>query len=117
MTFDLRSFIALSTAMMVVMALMLGLLRRSLSKNSPGLGHWTLGMCVLVVAGGLLAGRGLLPDGLSVVVGNVTLLAGTLCLMVGVRVFYAAPLQLGQQVQNVPPGAATGCFENMQNTH
>jgi diguanylate cyclase (GGDEF)-like protein len=94
MNLDLRSFLALSTAMMVVMAVMFGLLRRSLPKGSPGLGHWTLGLVVLVLAGGLLAARGVLPDAVSVLAGNTALLAGTLWLLVGVRVFYGAPLRL-----------------------
>lgn len=80
--------------MMIVMAVMLGTLRRSLPKGSPGMGHWTLGLVVLVLAGALLAARGVLPDALSVLAGNTALLAGTLWLLVGVRVFYGAPLYL-----------------------
>ncbi|WP_325346042.1 GGDEF domain-containing protein [Xylophilus sp.] len=80
---DPRSVIVLTGVMSLVMSLVMFFLYRSAPPGVRGLREWMLAPAVCVVATLLVGARGLLPDLLSIVAGNMVVFQGAL-------LFYAA---------------------------
>lgn len=91
-TFDPRSIILVAGVLGLLIGVVLAFLRRSYPPSVGGLTPWAAGMFTKFLAAGLFAGRGVLPDALSVIVANLALIGGGL-------LFYAGTLQLfGRQL-------------------
>jgi diguanylate cyclase (GGDEF)-like protein len=88
---DLRTVILLSGLMGALMALVLTFLQRSTLNSIKGPMEWAWAALTCVVAALALGARGILPDFLAVVVGNL-LLIGAICLYsIGTRRFFSLP--------------------------
>ena len=72
-----------------LMSVVLYSLRRSFPSNIRGLGYWAAGSLVVSVAAVLLALRGAIPGGLSIVVANSMILAGVGLWLIGSDHFVA----------------------------
>ncbi len=85
---DLRTVILLAGVMSGLMSLVLYSLKRSYPASIKGLGIWSAALLVLFISGLLFAGRGKLPDHLSVTTANVLLWSGVYLIYVGTQRFF-----------------------------
>jgi diguanylate cyclase (GGDEF)-like protein len=86
---DLRTVVLMSSVMPGLMSVVLFLLRRSFPSSIRGLGYWAAGGLVVCIAAVLLAWRGAIPDGLSIVLANSLILAGLGLWLIGCDHFLA----------------------------
>ena len=85
---DLRSLIVMSGILSLLLAVMLLFLQRSYPRNIRGLGLWAAAHALAFLSAVLFAGRGFLPDSITIVVANLVLLAGMVCYHAGVEQFF-----------------------------
>lgn len=93
---DPRTLIAMAGVMSLLMALVLGLMRRSYPPSIRGLGMWAMAPLLWVLSTALFSARGMVHDMLGIVGANSLLLMGSLFQLAGTRRF------LGQPVAWVP---------------
>lgn len=86
--FDPRTVIVLTGIMSGMMALVLNSLRRSYPQSIRGLKQWSLALSILFLAGGLTAGRGFIPDLLSLSLSNFLLFYGLYIAYAGTQLFF-----------------------------
>lgn len=84
---DLRTVILLTGFMGALMSLVLVFLQRSNMGSIRGIWEWAWAAMTGVFAAFLLGARGILPDFLTIVVGNLFLIAGVCLFSVGTRRF------------------------------
>jgi diguanylate cyclase (GGDEF)-like protein len=89
--FDLRTVVLMSSVMPGLMALVMFSLGRSFPTNIRGVGNWACGALIVSVAAILLALRGSIPDGLSVMGGNCGMIAGTGIWLIGSQRYFGRP--------------------------
>lgn len=87
-TLDLRSLIVMSGILSLLLAVMLLFLQRSYPRGIRGLGLWAAAHAWAFLSAVLFAGRGFLPDFITVVVANLVLLTGMVCFHAGVDQFF-----------------------------
>jgi len=87
-TLDLRSLIVMSGILSLLLAVMLLFLQRSYPRSIRGLGLWAAAHAWAFLSAVLFAGRGFLPDFITVVVANLVLLTGMVCYHAGVDQFF-----------------------------
>jgi diguanylate cyclase (GGDEF)-like protein len=87
MILDSRSILLTSTAVSIILTIMMYIYRRN-RKVYPGYIHWLLGDIIISLGFLLLALRGAVPDFLSVVVGNVLLVLSMITVYHGVTLFF-----------------------------
>ncbi len=85
---DLRSLIVMSGILSLLLAVMLLFLQRSYPRSIRGLGLWAAAHAWAFLSAVLFAGRGFLPDFITVVVANLVLLTGMVCYHAGVDQFF-----------------------------
>ena len=85
---DLRSLIVMSGILSLLLAVMLLFLQRSYPRSIRGLGLWAAAHAWAFLSAVLFAGRGFLPDFITVVVANLILLTGMVCYHAGVDQFF-----------------------------
>ncbi len=78
----------MSGVLSLLLAVMLLFLRRSYPSSIRGLGLWAAAHALAFLSAVLLAGRGLLPDFVTIVVANLVLLAGMICYHAGIDRFF-----------------------------
>jgi len=83
--FDPRSLIVISGLLATVCTVVLFSLRQSFPRSIGGISQWAWALVLFVVSSALFAGRGLIPDWLSIVVANTVLFGGTLLMYLGLR--------------------------------
>ena len=91
---DLRSVILMSGVLGLLLTLVFFFLRMAYPRSIRGLGWWAVAPACVTVSTLLLAGRGWLPNLLSIVLGNLMLLCGLACFEIGLRVFVGRPWSL-----------------------
>lgn len=91
---DPRSIILLAGIMSMLMSVVLYFLRRNYPPSIGGLAEWAAAPALIFVSTLLLGARGMIPDFLSVVVGNVILLVGLALLYFGSQRFFGLPPSL-----------------------
>ncbi len=85
---DLRSLIVMSGILSLLLAVMLLFLQRSYPRSVRGLGLWAAAHAWSFLASVLFAGRGFLPDAITIVAANLVLLTGMVCYHAGVEQFF-----------------------------
>lgn len=85
---DLRTVIWLTSFMGALMALVLVFLFRTYPGSVRGLREWAAAAVTGTVAALLIGGRGILPDWLSLAVGNLVLVGGVSLFSMGTRRFF-----------------------------
>ncbi len=85
---DLRSLIVMSGILSLLLAVMLLFLQRSYPRSIRGLGLWAAAHAWAFLSAVLFAGRGFLPEFITVVVANLVLLTGMVCYHAGVDQFF-----------------------------
>lgn len=112
---DPRSVILLTGFVGVMMALVLFFVGRSYPRTLRGLGQWTAATLAGVIATALFAGRGYLPDVLTIVVANLALLTCYMLFYLGAERFYDLPpsdrLCIGIFCAMVPLTIAVGLYQ------
>lgn len=93
---DPRTLIAMAGVMSLLMALVLGLMRRSYPSSIRGLGMWALAPLLWVISTVLFSARGVVPDVLGIVAANSFLLLGALCQLLGTQRFLGQPVAWGR---------------------
>ena len=93
--FDLRSVILLIGVLGLLMSAIIYFLRHSFSSTIEGLREWAAAPAVVVFSMILLATRGTLSDFLSIVCGNVLLLAGCALYYIGAQRFFVVAVKKG----------------------
>jgi diguanylate cyclase (GGDEF)-like protein len=88
MGLDPRSIILLAGLLAILMAVVLMSLQRSYPASILGLREWSAAPLACFAATMLFGARGLIPDFPSVVLGNVTLLVGSLLFLAGTQRFH-----------------------------
>lgn len=88
-TLDLRTVILLTGFMGALMSLVLMFLQRSNVGSIRGIREWSVAALTGVAAAALLGARGILPDFITVVAGNLFLIAGVCLFSIGTRRFFA----------------------------
>ncbi|WP_310450701.1 GGDEF domain-containing protein [Sulfuritalea sp.] len=91
---DPRSIILLGGIMSMLMSVVLYFLRRNYPPSIGGLTEWATAPALIFVSTLLLGARGMIPDFLSVIVGNVILLVGLALLYFGSQRFFGLPPSL-----------------------
>lgn len=91
---DPRTLITMAGVMCLLMALVLGLMRRSYPSTIQGLGLWAAAPLLWVFSTALFSARGVVPDMLGFVTANALLLLGSMCQLVGTRRFLGRPAVL-----------------------
>ncbi len=92
MGLDLRSVILMSGLLGVMLSVVMLFLRLSYPRTIRGLGYWAGAGLLAFGSTFLFSGRGLLPDLLTVVGANVSLLAGVTMLHLGLQRFFGVAL-------------------------
>ena len=87
-TLDLRTVILLTGFMGALMSLVLVFLLRSYPDSVRGLREWTAGAVTGAFAAMLIGARGILPDWLTLVIGNLVLISGVSLFSMGTRRFF-----------------------------
>lgn len=87
---DPRTILLLTGIMGGLMSLVLYALKRNYPASIKGLGHWSAALLVLFVGGVLVAGRGKLPNFVSVSVSSFLLWSGLYLAYVGTQRFFGA---------------------------
>jgi diguanylate cyclase (GGDEF)-like protein len=85
---DLRSITVMSGALALMVSVVLMFLRLSYPKSIRGLGLWSAAPALWCVASLFMSWRGLIPDELSVIAGNLLLLVGEACFYFGTQRFF-----------------------------
>lgn len=106
--FDLRSFIVMGSAMAVLMAAVLGLMRLSYPSHIRGLGPWAAAPVLWLLSSLLYAARGNLHPLLSVVAANALLMCGATLYYAGCGRFLAQ--RISWRFWGLYLGAATLAF-------
>lgn len=88
---DLRSVVLLCGAIGTLMSVVLFHLYRNHRRSIGGLGWWASSPLVIFLGTLLLAARGLVPAGLSIVTSNLLVLTGAAGMFVGTAYFYGRP--------------------------
>lgn len=103
---DLRSILLMTSAMGLLLALVLVFLRLSYPKSIQGLGLWATALVLVFASALLFAGRDVIPDLLSVVLANFMLLSGIAFFYAGAQCFLGRQpsytLLLGVSLATVP---------------
>lgn len=86
--FDLRTVVLMSSVMPGLMALLMFSLGRGFATNIRGVGYWACGAMLVSVAAILLALRGSVPDGLSIIGGNCGMIISTGFWLIGSQRFF-----------------------------
>jgi len=89
--FDPRSLIVISGLLAAVCTIVLFSLRRSFPRTIGGISEWAWALLLLLISSTLFAGRGLIPDGLSIVVANACMFGGILLMYLGLRLLADRP--------------------------
>lgn len=92
MGLDLRSVILMSGLLGVMLSVVMLFLRLSYPRTIRGMGYWAGAGLLAFGSTFLFGGRGLLPDLLTVVGANVSLLAGVTMLHLGLQRFFGVAL-------------------------
>ena len=95
-TLDLRTVILLAGFMGALMSLVLIFLQRSALNPVRGLREWSAAALTGVFAAMLLGARGILPDFLTIVVGNLFLLGGVCLFSIGTRRFFSLDARISR---------------------
>lgn len=85
---DPRSIILLAGIMALLMSVVLFFLRRNYPPSIKGLTEWAAAPALIFISTLLLGARGIIPDFLSVVIGNLVLLIGITVLYFGTQRFF-----------------------------
>src|SRR5438445_7630100 len=85
---DLRTVILLSSVMSGLMSIVLFSAYRSFPSSIQGLGRWSAGSLLLFATAILIGLRGMVPDWLSILVGNAVMFTGIGCWLTGTQQFY-----------------------------
>jgi diguanylate cyclase (GGDEF)-like protein len=85
---DSQTVIVLAGVMGGLMSLVLYSLKRNYPASIRGLGQWSAGFLFLFLAGLLIAGRGRLPDIITISVSNLLLWSGVYLSYVGTQLFF-----------------------------
>lgn len=85
---DLRSLIIISGIMGLLLGVMMFFLRLSYPRSIRGLGLWAAAHAWVFLSAILFAGRGVLPDFMSIVIANLVLLTGVIFYHAGVEQFF-----------------------------
>jgi diguanylate cyclase (GGDEF)-like protein len=88
---DPSTILLMSMLMAAAMSVVLLSAWRSFPAEVQGLGHWSLGLAGIVLAGSLYVARHLLPDHLGQFCANAVLLWSIGLWMIGTQKFYGAP--------------------------
>jgi diguanylate cyclase (GGDEF)-like protein len=103
---DLRSILLMTSAMGLLLALVLVFLRLSYPKSIQGLGLWATALVLVFASALLFAGRDVIPDLFSVVLANFMLLSGIVFFYTGTQCFLGRQpsfkLLLGVSLATVP---------------
>ncbi|SDP82152.1 diguanylate cyclase [Rhodoferax sp. OV413] len=91
---DPRSIVLLAGAMGLLMSLVLFVLRRNYPPTIQGLGEWAAGPFLCFISTLLFGARGLIPDFVSAVIGNLFLLSGSALFYIGSQRFHRQPTSL-----------------------
>ena len=83
-TIDIRSVLLADGVLSLVFLSISAFTWRRGHGEIAGPGYWFLGFCCLTAGLGMVALRGLIPDSISIVVGNLVLLAGVSLQLVGI---------------------------------
>lgn len=90
-TLDPRTIVFMTTLMCGAMSIVMFSVYRSFRHEVHGLGHWSAGLALLVLASMLFGARGMLHDALVLVGANTALIAGIGLAMLGTEKFYGQP--------------------------
>ncbi|MFM2088423.1 MAG: hypothetical protein RLZZ237_3292 [Pseudomonadota bacterium] len=93
-TLDPRTIVFMTTLMCGAMSIVMFSVYRSFRREVHGLGHWSAGLLLLVLASMLFGARGMLHDALVLVGANAALIAGIGLAMLGTEKFYGQPPSL-----------------------
>ncbi len=85
---DLRSLIVMSGILSLLLAIMIFFLRLSYPRSIRGLGLWAAANAWIFLSTALFAGRGFLPDVVTIVAANLVLLLGMVSYHAGVEQFF-----------------------------
>lgn len=85
---DLRTIVVMTGAVGVLLALVMLALRLSYPRHIKGLGMWSLGLGLIGLAAFLFSARGSVPDSVSILAANISLMAGVLLLFFGTQRFF-----------------------------
>lgn len=85
---DTQTVIVLTGVMGGLMSLVLYSQKRNYPASIKGLGQWCMALLLLFVAGVLIAGRGRLPDAITISVSNLLLWSGVYVSYVGSQLFF-----------------------------
>ena len=85
---DSQTVIVLTSVMGGLMALVLYSLKRNYPASIRGLGRWSTGFLFLFIAGLLIAGRGRLPDIITISVSNLLMWSGVYLSYAGTQQFF-----------------------------
>lgn len=88
---DLRTTVFLSSVMSALMSVVLLSAYYSFPRTIKGIGYWVAGSLILVVTPVLFWLRGIVPDWLSIVVGNALLLGAVGLWTLAIQAFYGRP--------------------------
>ncbi|MGT2432021.1 diguanylate cyclase [Cupriavidus basilensis] len=92
---DLRTTVFLSSVMSALMSVVLLSAYYSFPRTIKGIGYWVTGLLILVVTPVLFWLRGIVPDWLSIVVGNALLLGAIGLWTLAIQAFYGRPQTRG----------------------
>ena len=87
-TLDPRTIMLMTTLMCAAMTIVMFSVYRSFRREVDGLGHWSAGLLLLVCASVLFGTRHVLPDAVSLLGANASLLLGIGLSMLGTEKFY-----------------------------
>lgn len=92
LSLDLRSLIIMSGIMSLLMAVVLAFMRIGYPRSIRGLGLWAAAPAVVALSTLMFAGRGALPDVVSIVLANLVLLSGIVLFYFGTERFFGRPI-------------------------
>ena len=85
---DLRTLVLIVGVMGLLMSGIIFFLRRSLPSSIEGLREWSAAPAIILISMVLLAARGAIPDFISILCGNLLLLAGCVLYHIGAQRFF-----------------------------
>ncbi|MGK5025215.1 GGDEF domain-containing protein [Janthinobacterium sp. RB2R34] len=85
---DPRTIMLMATLMCAAMSIVMFSVYRSFRREVDGLGHWSAGLLLLVCASVLFGTRDMVPDAISLLSANASLLLGIGLSMLGTEKFY-----------------------------
>jgi diguanylate cyclase (GGDEF)-like protein len=92
LSLDLRSLIIMSGIMSLMMAVVLAFMRMGYPRSIRGLGLWAGAPALVALSTLMFAGRGALPDAISILGANLMLLSGIALYYFGAERFYGRPI-------------------------